>query len=301
MPSLSVLAPRLTCIVLTLALLAGCGRQEEAAMPAAAPMSAPAPAEAMDASMETRAMAPEESQAGSSQKLAQTAPDATPKYLAERQYWTYELAEADIEPRWQAHMKLCQADCEVLEANMSKSAYSPVQAQLRLRVGRPGAAKLMNAMGDTGISERRVEREDKTMQVVDIEARLKNLAELRDRLRGLLATRTGALKDVLETERELARVQGELDAITAQRRVLANETEKVLLEATYRATPRLGETGAMQPLAEAWHDVGRAFAQSLGAALLFLVQVLPWLVFVLPAGWGMWKLARRVFKRSTGK
>lgn len=297
MPSLAVLAPRLTCIVLTLALLAGCGRKEEAAMPAAAPMSAPAPAEAMDASMETRAMAPD----GAPEEPANAAPEATPKYLAERQYWTYELAEADIEPRWQAHMKLCQTDCEVLAANLSKSAYSPVQAQLRLRVGRPGAAKLMNAMGDTGISERRVEREDKTMQVVDIEARLKNLAELRDRLRGLLATRTGALKDVLETERELARVQGELDAITAQRRVLANETEKVLLEATYRATPRLVETGAMQPLVEAWHDVGRAFAQSLGAALLFLVQVLPWLVFVLPAGWGMWKLARRVFKRGTGK
>lgn len=297
MPRLAALAPRLTCIALTLALLAGCGNKEEAAMPAAAPMSAPAPAEAMDAGMAERAMAPE----GAPGEATNGAPDATPKYLAERQYWTYELAETDIEPRWQAHMKLCQADCEVLGANLSKSAYAPVQAHLLLRVGRPGAAKLMTAMGDTGISERRVEREDKTMQVVDTEARLKNLAELRDRLRGLLATRSGALKDVLETERELARVQGELDAITAQRRVLANETEKILLEATYRATPRLGETGAMQPLVEAWHDVGRAFAQSLGAALLFLVQVLPWLVFVLPAGWGVWKLARQVFKRGAAK
>ena len=292
MPSLAALAPRLTGFTLLLALLAGCGHKEEAAM-AAAPMAASAPAEAMDS--EVRAAGPE----GVQEDAA--APEATPKYLAERQYWDYELPEADIEGRWQAHMKLCRADCEVLEASLSKSAHAPVRAHLLLRIGRPNAAKLMTAMGDAGVSERRVEREDKTMQVIDAEARLKNLAELRDRLRTLLATRTGALKDVLETERELARVQGDLDAMTAQRRVLANETEKILLEANYRATPSLGETGAMQPLVEAWGEAGNAFARSLAAALMFIVQALPWLVIVLPAGWGAWRLLRRLFKQRQAK
>ncbi len=289
MPSLATLAPRLTGFALLLALLAGCGHKEEAAMPAAAP------AEAMDAA--ARAVGPE----GAQEDAMAAAPEATAKYLAERQYWDYELPEADIEGRWQAHMKLCRVDCEVLEASLSKSAHAPVRAHLLLRIGRPNAAKLMTAMGDAGVSERRVEREDKTMQVIDAEARLKNLAELRDRLRGLLATRTGALKDVLETERELARVQGDLDAMTAQRRVLANETEKILLEANYRATPSLGETGAMQPLVEAWGEAGNAFARSLAASLMFIVQALPWLVIVLPAGWGAWRLLRRLFKQRQAK
>lgn len=225
------------------------------------------------------------------------ATDAAPNYLAERQFWVYEVPEAGIEARWQAHLKLCQAGCEVLAANLSKSAQAPVSAHLQLRIGRPTAARLLAAMGEAGIAERRIEREDKTMQVVDTEARLKNLTELRDRLRVLLATRNGVLKDVLETERELARVQGELDAMTAQRRSLANETEKILLFVDYRAAPALGETGVLRPLVEAWRDVGRGFVESLAAALLFIVQALPWLLIVLPTVWGIWRLIRRLFKR----
>jgi hypothetical protein len=129
---------------------------------------------------------------------------------------------------------------------------------------------------------------------VDVEARLKTLGDLRDRLRELLAKRAGSLKDILETERELARVQGELDAMAAQRKALANETEKILLHVDYRPEPSLGETGAMQPLLEAWRGAGRAFASSLAAALLFIVQALPWLVIVVPVLWGVWKGLRRL-------
>jgi hypothetical protein len=219
---------------------------------------------------------------------------ATPRYLAERQFWVFELPEAEIETRWQTHIGLCQADCEILNAALNKSAHAPVSASLQLRVGRTSANKLLGAMNGPAVKERRVEREDKTLQVVDIEARLKNLGELRDRLRTLLANRSGALKDILETERELARVQGELDSMAAQRKALANETEKILLFADYRPEPSIGETGAMQPLVEAWRGAGRAFAESLGSALLFIVQALPWLVIVVPIFWGIWKGLKRV-------
>jgi hypothetical protein len=221
-------------------------------------------------------------------------PAATPKYMAERQFWVFELPEKTIEARWQAHIALCQNDCEVLNAALNKSAHSPISASLQIRVGRASAGKLLGAMSGPEVTERRVEREDKTLQVVDVEARLKNLGELRDRLRNLLANRSGALKDVLETERELARVQGELDSMAAQRKTLANETEKILLFAEYRPEPSIGETGAMQPLVEAWRGAGRAFAESLSAALLFVVQALPWLVIVVPIFWGTWKGLRRL-------
>ncbi|NWG39284.1 MAG: DUF4349 domain-containing protein [Hydrogenophilaceae bacterium] len=214
---------------------------------------------------------------------------AEQKYLAERQYWVFELKETDIEKRWQSHLALCMGNCEVLNASVSKSTQSPVYANLQLRVPRNEAGKLFAAMESPDVIERRVEREDKTLQVVDVEARLKNLAELRDRLRVLQTQYKGSLKDLLETEKELARVQGELDAMTAQRKVLANETEKILLNADYRPKPSLGETGAFQPLVEAWRNVGRTFAQSLGSALLFLVGALPWVVIVIPVLWGAWK------------
>lgn len=268
--------------------LAGC---EEAATPrvASGPAAMPAPAIGM-AAEEVRGVESEGQ------------PSAQPRYLAERQFWVFELPEADIEKRWQAHVALCRQDCEVLNASISKSRQAPVSASLQLRVGRASAERLFAAMSGPEVSERRVEREDKTLQVVDVEARQKNQAELRDRLRRLLANYKGGLKDVLETERELARVQGELDALAAQRQVLANETEKVWLSAEYRPEPSITETGALQPLVEAWRNMGRSFAESLAQALMFIVTALPWLFLVVPVVWGGWKLIRRLFSwRRAGK
>lgn len=269
--------------------LAGCGERsaELASSPMtsarmAAPGAPPAP------------MAMDKSVVEAAPNDAGVALEAAPKYMAERQFWVFELPEKAIEARWQAHVALCQNDCEVLNAALNKSSHMPVSASLQLRVGRASAGKLFQAMNGQDVTERRVEREDKTLQVVDVEARLKNLGDLRDRLRNLLANRSGALKDVLETERELARVQGELDSMSAQRKALANETEKIMLFAEYRPEPSIGETGALQPLTDAWRGAGRAFAESLGAALLFIVQALPWLVIVVPVLWGAWKGMRRL-------
>jgi hypothetical protein len=257
-------------------LLTGCGAHQEAAAPPATDAAMTGAADIARSDAPTAAQEP---------ASAQTAR----KYLAEHQYWVFELPETEIAKRWNAHLALCMDDCEVLNASISTSAHSPVYATLQLRVARGAAHKFFAAMESADIVERRVVREDKTLQVVDIEARLKNLTEMRDRLRVLQTQYKGSLKDLLETGKELARVQSELDSMFAQRKVLANETEKILLNADYRAQPGLGETGSLQPLREAWRKVGNTFAGSLGSALLFIVAALPWVGIVLPVAWGTWK------------
>jgi hypothetical protein len=276
--------------ILIATFLAACG--ESAQMAPSPEMASPAP-ELHRMQMEAGAQLAADATVDQASPADQTGP----RYLAERQYWVFELSESDIEPRWQAHIALCRRDCEVLNAGLHKSAHQPVRASLQLRVGRASADKLLGAMRGPDITEQRVEREDKTLQVIDLEARLKNLTELRERLRDLLSRRTGTLKDILETERELAKVQGELDSMLAQRKVLANETEKILLYAEYRPKPSIGETGVMQPLSEAWHGAGRAFAESLSEALLFIVRILPWLVIVLPLLWAIWSGLRLIRQR----
>lgn len=270
---------RILAAMLALLCVTGCGVEE---------VSAP---------VMTRAPAPDAAIAPSMATGGEGTSPAQQSYLAERQFWVFELAEDAVEARWHSHVALCTGGCEILNASISTSQQSPVYANLQLRVPRSDAGKLFAAMESPDIIERRVEREDKTLQVVDVEARLANLAALRDRLRVLQTQYKGSLKDLLETEKALARVQGELDAMTAQRKVLANETEKILLNADYRAKPSLGETGAFQPLVEAWRNVGRTFAQSLGSALLFLVGALPWVVIVVPALWGGWKGMRALWRR----
>jgi hypothetical protein len=281
-------SPRnITYPLLLLASLTACGDAERAAVVASA-----APARMAEAGV-----APMEMAATAASETAQV------RYLAERQHWVMELPEKQIEARWQAHVDLCRAGCEVLQAAIAKSTQTPISASLQLRVARAAAPALLQAMHSPEVKERRIEREDKTLQVVDVEARLKNLGELRDRLRKLLESRPGALKEVLETERELARVQGDLDAMAAQRKALANETEKILLNVDYRPEATLTQTGALQPLAEVFGNAGRALAESLAEALLFVIRVLPWLFIVLPFVWGGWKLVKRLFdwRRGAGK
>ncbi len=68
---------------------------------------------------------------------------------------------------------------------------------------------------------RTVSRTDVTEQVVDVEARLANLRAVRDRLRAYLQ-QAPQMSDVVTLERELARVQGEIDALEARQRHLSS-------------------------------------------------------------------------------
>jgi hypothetical protein len=64
--------------------------------------------------------------------------------------------------------------------------------------------------------------EDVTKDFVDLEARLANGRNTEKRLTDLLRQRTGTLSDVLEVERELSRVRGEVERMEAERKNIAN-------------------------------------------------------------------------------
>ena len=67
--------------------------------------------------------------------------------------------------------------------------------------------------------------EDVTEQVRDIEARLKNSRNTEQRLADVLRNRTGRVADILEVEREIARVREEIERMDAQRLNLERRVE----------------------------------------------------------------------------
>ena len=71
-------------------------------------------------------------------------------------------------------------------------------------------------------THRTVRRDDVTEQVVDIGARLETLRAVRERLRAYLQ-QAGSMADVVELEREMGRVQGEIDLLEARQRALATQ------------------------------------------------------------------------------
>src|SRR5215510_10790285 len=102
------------------------------------------------------------------------------------------------------------------------------------------------------IAQHTTEREDKTTAVIDTEAKLKNLTSFRDNLRGMLNRPSATVKDLVEIQQQLTETQSELDSETAQRKILANETEKIAVEISFRVE-RPGESkGGLRQVWEAF-------------------------------------------------
>jgi hypothetical protein len=89
-------------------------------------------------------------------------------------------------------------------------------ASIRIRVRSERLEETADALANLGIETyRSIEVVDVTGDWVDLEARLKNHIALRNRLKDLLAEASG-VEEILKIETELARVQGEIDAMTAR-------------------------------------------------------------------------------------
>jgi hypothetical protein len=90
-------------------------------------------------------------------------------------------------------------------------------AHVELRVPSSQLDAAMDAVAELGhVGRRTTNSDDVTEQLLDLDGRIASLQATRDRLRQLLA-RAEAIRDVLEVERELGRVQAELESL--ERRV----------------------------------------------------------------------------------
>ena len=133
----------------------------------------------------------------------------------------------------------------------------PQRPSLRMALRVPAAS--LPAMLDTLRAAGRVRGEnrsatDVTEQVVDADARLRNLIAVRDRLREHL-TRAGNVTDVVAVERELARVQGEVDALEARLKYLRGSVAMARLD--LHAEPPL----VLGPLGYAFKGLGWVVAK----------------------------------------
>ena len=114
---------------------------------------------------------------------------------------------------------------------------------LTLRVPSAALDAVLDSLARLGtVDARQVSAEDVTEQVVDLDARLTSMRAVRDRLRQHLE-RAANVGEVVAVERELARVQGEIDAMEARLKHLRSSA--ALAEITIEARRRrvLGPLG----------------------------------------------------------
>lgn len=103
-------------------------------------------------------------------------------------------------------------------------------AYLKIRVPSDDLPAILDRLAGLGKEKSRfIASEDVTEQYIDTEARLKNAVALRDRLRALL-DKARDVKDILDIERELTRIQSEIDSMEARRKKLKGEIDYAAID-----------------------------------------------------------------------
>jgi hypothetical protein len=162
------------------------------------------------------------------------------------------------------------------QAAAEEDGVEGASADLLVRVPAEELTEVLAELEDLGdVANVSVSRSDVTTTAVDLDARISALETSVARLEGLLegAATTEAL---LSAEDALSERQAELESLQSQRAVLADQVEMSTLSVhlePFGVSPAGGPDGFLDGLGTGW----RALTSALGAAVVVLGVLLPWL------------------------
>ena len=213
-----------------LALLAGCGEEQASrAMLASAPGERYFSAEAKSAGPEpTLTIQRPDPEGAPTDPRPEDAGDARPEGVAPKIIYTADLSVV-VENFAAAEAALPKLADDfggyLASANVDRSVGDRLRGTWVVRIPVERYDAFLAGAGGLGTLERQEQTaRDVTAEFVDVQSRLTNRRKLEERLLELLAERPGALKDVLELERELARVREEIETAEGRLRYLSNQT-----------------------------------------------------------------------------
>ena len=194
-----------------------------------------------------------------------------------------------------AHLKACvdagPSQCQLLGASSNSAGEERVSAQLQLRGAPPWLATFRAGIEsdatrfDGRLVSNSIGSEDLTRQIIDTEATLRAQVTLRTRLSELLSKHQGKLADLLEVERELARVQGEIDARTSALNVMRTRIAMSDLAVSYDSRGVLVSDRTADPTMQALYEFLDTVSYSFASVIRFIAGILPWLLLLVPVLW----------------
>jgi hypothetical protein len=188
---------------------------------------------------------------------------------------------------------LKEFDGYISEANVDRTQGEQLTGQWRVRVPVANFDPFLDELSELGVAEsRRQTAQDVTEEFVDLEAQISNKKRLEERIVELLKDKSGAIKDVIEVERELGRVRGEIEQMEGRLRYLGNRTELTTITITAREerdyVPPAAPTFVNRITSAWWESLSalRTFGEQLVVAVVYLF---PWFVLlcvlIVPAYW----------------
>jgi len=201
-----------------------------------------------------------------------------------------EFPQANVEPTLQAHVAACEAAgpriCIVTNSNVNNQSDDYTNAYLSLRAVPSWIETFQSGLdaeveaANGEITARNKQSVDLTRQILDTDARLNAKITLQGRLEDLLATRNGELGELLQVERELARVTGEIESITSNLKALRLRVSMSDMTINYATKRSLVSGGRSNPLGEAFGDFFYNMSEALAAVITFFAVGLPWMFVI---------------------
>jgi hypothetical protein len=144
--------------------------------------------------------------------------------------------------------------------------------------------------------------EEVTQQHADLAARLQNSRETEQRLRDILAQRTGKIQDVLQVEEEIARVRGEIERMESDQKTLEHRVDfasvDLYLNEEYKEQFGTPATSVSTRIGNAFVNGMRNAASMLLGIVLFIVEAGPvmliWLAILAVPALLLWRRYRRM-------
>lgn len=155
------------------------------------------------------------------------------------------------------------------------------EVRLVLRVPAKRFDQVLARVKETGrVLQERVEAQDVTLEVADVKARLRAQRQLEERLLALLGN-SDKIKDLLEVERELARVRSELERLVGRETAFANLTAYGTLTASI-VSEEQPAVAASEGVSSRFKNAGRDATEASIVVLTTLIRVAGALLPLLP-------------------
>ncbi|KCZ91705.1 DUF4349 domain-containing protein [Hyphomonas johnsonii] len=230
------------------------------------------------------------------------------QYIAYSHAIGMRLPVKSIEPVMQGHIAACKAagpdTCIITNSYLNAWSEDEASGSLYLRAipawidtflgGVEAEADAVNGE----VTSRQTTAEDLTVTIIDTDARLKAQEALQTRIQQLLDSRPGDLGELLDTERELARVNGEIDSLKSSKKALMARVNMSQLSVSYETKRNPVSRGALEPLGNAFGGFFYNLSSAVAAVITAFAVGLPWLLLL---GFFLWFWLKLIWPRIRRK
>ena len=194
---------------------------------------------------------------------------------------------------------------DILSLNASQNQDRP-SANVQLSIPQDKLDAALEAAAKLGsVEQRNVSANDVTNQIVDADARLRNLRRTEQQYLKIM-DRAGAIKDVLAVTEQLSRTRQQIEQIDAQLKSLREQVAYSTL--TINVQQKQAAIALDNPLGEQLGNTWTRATRSMGdltvgllKATLWLLAYTPYWILLVGVGWGTQKLIKRRKYQSTTK